>query len=56
MSSGRQAMAFATAASFCATTGDATTGALDANREGSWRRNQLRLEAGVSVPSFASEI
>ena len=30
---------------------DATTGALAANREGSWRRNQLRLEAGVNVPA-----
>ena len=30
---------------------DATTGALPANREGSWRRNQLRLEAGVNVPA-----
>ena len=37
-----------------ATPGDATTGALDANREGSWRRNQLRLQAGVNVPDKAS--
>ena len=34
-----------------ATPNDATTGALPANREGSWRRNQLRLEAGVNVPA-----
>ena len=33
-----------------ATADDATTGALPANREGSWRRNRLRLEAGVPVP------
>ena len=39
-----------------ATPDDATTGALDANREGSWRRNQLRLEAGVNVPEHASGI
>jgi hypothetical protein len=39
-----------------ATTDDATTGALDANREGSWRRNQLRLEAGVKVPNRQDQI
>ena len=39
-----------------ATPNDATTGALPANREGSWRRNQLRLEAGVNVPTVASQI
>ena len=35
---------------------DATTGALPANREGSWRRNQLRLEAGVNVPTSQGRI
>ena len=39
-----------------ATPDDATTGALDANREGSWRRNQLRLEAGVKVPNRQDQI
>ena len=39
-----------------ATADDATTGALPANREGSWRRNQLRLEAGVNVPDYKGQI
>ena len=39
-----------------ATSGDATTRAYPANRVGSWRRNQLRLEAGVEVPKSASGI
>jgi len=33
-----------------ATPGDANTRAYPANRVGSWRRNQLRLEAGVPEP------
>ena len=39
-----------------ATQRDATTGALPANRAGSWRRNQLRLEAGVNVPAWQGHI
>ena len=35
---------------------DATTGALLANQAGSWRRNQLRLEAGVNVPDRKDQI
>lgn len=39
-----------------ATRDDATTRALAANREGSWRRNQLRLQAGVEEPARQDHI
>ena len=35
---------------------DATTGAVLANQVGSWRRNQLRLEAGAVLPNNRNHI
>jgi hypothetical protein len=39
-----------------ATPDDATTGALPANLAGSWRRNQLRLEANTGLPNRRDQI